>query len=402
MERYLLKDDIWWVGAIDWDVRDFHGYETARGTSYNAYLILDQKVALVDGCREGFGPEMLGRVQGCCGGRPIDYLIINHVEPDHSGAIPWLVEQLRPTRMFCSKRAKEALSLYYGARVVEGWDLQTVATGDELPLGRNTLQFIEAPMLHWPDSMFTYVREAKTLLPNDAFGQHLASSKRFADELDLSVVMDEASKYYANILMPFGGQIQKMLGKIAEMGLEIEAVGPSHGVCWRRPEDIARILKAYSAWSRFEASERVTLIYDTMWHSTEKMTKAIAEGVSEEGVECRIFRLSQSPRAEVARQVLESRAFLLGTPTLNNHMYPTVGAFLTYIKGLRPKDRVAGAYGSCGWAGGAVKQVDSELRALGLEVLEPVEVRYMPSREELEACAELGRDVARRVKAKEG
>jgi flavorubredoxin len=398
MERYLLRDDIWWVGAIDCNVRDFHGYETSRGTTYNAYLILDEKVAVIDGCREGFGPEMLTRVRACCMARKVDYLVINHVEPDHSGAIPWLVEQMAPLKMFCSRRAKDALALYYGAGTVEGWDLQVVGTGDELPLGRNTLQFIEAPMLHWPDSMFTYVKEAKTLLPNDAFGQHLATSRRFADEVDMSVVMEEASKYYANILMPFGGQIQKMLAKIGEMGLEIEAIGPSHGVAWRRPEDVARIVGAYAEWSRFRAAERVALIYDTMWHSTEKMTMAIEDGVAQEGVECTVLKLSCNPRSEIARQVLESRAFLIGSPTLNSNMFPTVGGFLTYIKGLRPKNRIAGAYGSCGWAGGAVKQVDAELRDLGLEVMDPMEVKYMPSGAQLEACVELGRQVARRVK----
>jgi flavorubredoxin len=402
MERYQLKDEVWWVGAVDWDGRDFHGFETARGTSYNAYLVLDQKVALVDGCKAGFGEEMLQRVRGCCGTRPIDYMIINHVEPDHSGAIPFLVERLAPGSIYCSKRAVEALSLYYGAHVVDGWDLQVVGTGDEISLGRNTLQFIEAPMVHWPDSMFTYVKGANVLLPNDAFGQHLASSKRFADELDMSVVMDEASKYYANILMPFGGQIQKMISKIKELGLSIEAIGSSHGVCWRRSEDIARIVKAYEGWSRFEAQERVVLIYDTMWHSTEKMTMAIADGVAQEGVQCQVLKLSSNPRAEAARQILEARAFLVGTPTLNNQMYPTVGAFFTYIKGLRPKERITAAYGSCGWGGGGVKQVDAELRALGLDVLDPVEVRYMPSVEELEACTELGKQVARKVKAAEG
>jgi anaerobic nitric oxide reductase flavorubredoxin len=402
MERYLLRDDIWWAGAIDWDVRDFHGYETPRGTTYNAYLILDDKVALVDGCREGFGPEMLARVRGCCGVRPIDYFVINHVEPDHSGAIPWLVERLTPGRMVCSKRAKEVLALYYGAETVEGWDLQVVGTGDEISLGRNTLQFIEAPMLHWPDSMFTYVKEAKTLLPNDAFGQHLATSKRFADEVDMNIVMEEACKYFANILMPFGGPILKMLAKIGELGLEIETVGPSHGVIWRRPEDVGRIVEAYQRWSRFEAPERVSLIYDTMWHSTEKMTMAIADGVSQEGVDCAVLNLSCNTRSELARRVLDSRAFLVGSPTLNNTLFPTVGGFLTYIKGLRPKNRISGAYGSYGWAGGAVKQVDAELRALGLEMMDPVEVRYAPTTAELETCVELGREVARRVRAMGG
>jgi flavorubredoxin len=307
MERYQVKDEIWWVGAIDWDVRDFHGYETQRGTTYNAYLILDEKVALVDGCRDGFGQEMLARVRGCCGARAVDYLVVNHVEPDHSGAIPWLIEQLGPLKVFCSKRAKDALILIFGEPCVAAWDITTVGTGDELALGRNTLQFIEAPMLHWPDSMFTYVREAKVLLPNDGFGQHLATSKRFADEVDMSIAMEEASRYYANILMPFGGQVQKMLAKIGEMGLEIDAIGPSHGVVWRRPQDAAAVVAAYARWSGGEAPERVSLIYDTMWHSTEKMTMAIADGVAQEGVDCAVLRVSRCALADIARMVLESR-----------------------------------------------------------------------------------------------
>ncbi|OFW58854.1 MAG: hypothetical protein A2133_02175 [Actinobacteria bacterium RBG_16_64_13] len=399
MERYLLRDDIWWVGAIDWNGRDFHGFETARGATYNAYLILDEKVALVDGCKDGFGPEMLARVRGCCGSRPIDYFVINHVEPDHSGAIPWLIEQLKPGRVFCSKRATDALPLYYGAETVAAWDLQIVNTGDELPLGSKTLQFLEAPMVHWPDSMFTYVKGAKTLLPNDAFGQHLATSKRFADEVDMNIVMEEAARYYANILLPFGGSIQKMLTKIAEMGLEIETIGSSHGVIWRRPEDVAKIIEAYKGWISGRAPERVTLIYDTMWRSTEKMTMAIADGVAQEGVECSVVKLSVSPRSEAAHQILGSRAFLVGSPTLNNGLFPTVAGFLTYIKGLRPKNRIAGAYGSYGWAGGAVKQVDAELRELGLDVLEPMQLKYAPDEAGLAACAELGREVARKVKA---
>ena len=401
MDRFLLRDEIWWVGTIDWNVRDFHGYETPRGTTYNAYLILDEKVALVDGCREGFGHEMLDRVRGCCQMRPIDYFVINHVEPDHSGEIPWLIEQLTPGRILCTKRAKDELSLMYGVDRVESWDVQLVATGDELPLGRNTLKFIEAPMVHWPDTMFTYVDGSKTLLPNDAFGQHLASSKRFADEVDMAVVMAEASTYYANILMPYGGPIQKALAKIAEMGLEIEAIGSSHGVAWRRPEDVQRILEAYGRWTTFQAPERVCLVYETMWHSTEKMTMAIADGVAQEGVECQVLRLCASPRSEAAHQILESRAFLVGTPTINSTIFPTIGGFLTYIRGLRPKNRISGAYGSCGWAGGAVKQVDAELRALGLDMMEPMEIKFVPTADQLQACVDLGRQVARKVKGVE-
>ncbi len=399
MEKYQLKDDVWWVGAIDWDVRDFHGYETSRGTSYNSYLIMDDMLTLVDGVRRGFGPEMLRRVRSCCALEDIKYLVVNHIEMDHSGDIPWLVRQMPQLKIFTSKRAKEGLLEHYAGEGVTDWDITVVGSGDELSLGRNTLSFLEAPMVHWPDSMFTYLKESKVLLPNDAFGQHLATSRRFADENDMDIVMDEAAKYYANILMPFGGPIAKTIQKVVDLGLEMDVIGPSHGVIWRGAEDIQRIIQAYLGWTAFEAEPRVALIYDTMWHSTEKMTRAIEDGISQEGVECCVFRLSRSPQAEVARAVLTSRAFVVGSPTLNQTMFPTVGGFLTYLKGLKPKQRVSGAYGSYGWSGGAVKQADAELRALNLDMLDPLEIKYVPSDADLDQCVEYGREIARRVKA---
>lgn len=398
MERYQLKDEIWWVGAIDWTVRDFHGYETPRGTTYNSYLITDEKLALVDAVRSGFGPELLRRVRSCCDPRRIEYLVVNHIEMDHSGTLPALIRELSPVKLLCSKRAKDGLLRIYAAEGAGEWDIQVVASGDEINLGRYTLSFLEAPMVHWPDSMFTYVKEAKVLLPNDGFGQHLASSKRFADENDLDIVMDEAAKYYANILMPFGGPIMKTIQKVVDLGLEIDVIGPSHGVIWRRPEDVTRIIDAYVGWTQFEAEPKVALIFDTMWQSTEKMTRAIEDGIAQEGVECSVYRLTRSSLAEVAQAVLEHRAFLVGTPTLNNGMFPPVGAFLTYIKGLKPRRRLAGAYGSYGWGGGGAKEVDAELRALGLEVIEPLEFKFVPSEADVAACVEYGRRVARQVR----
>lgn len=398
MERYLLKDDIWWVGAIDWDVRDFHGYETSRGTTYNAYLVVDEKTTLVDGVRAGYGPEVLRRISACCDLSSIDYLVVNHVEPDHSGALPWLIERLAPEKVFCSSRAKDALALLYGEDGMGSWDIEVVGTGDEISLGNHTLTFLEVPMLHWPDSMLTYVKEARVLLANDGFGQHLATSKRFADEVDIDVVMDEAAKYYGNILMPFGNQVQKLVKTVGELGLEFDVIAPSHGVIWRTPEDIARIIQSYVDWSSFKAEPSVALIFDTMWYSTEKMTRAIEDGVAQEGVPCSVFRLSRTPLAEVARAVQTHRAVLVGTPTLNNGMLPSVGAFMTYIKGLRPKERLVGAYGSYGWGGGGAKQVDAALRDLKLEVIDPLEYKYVPTEADLAACEEYGRAVARRVK----
>ena len=266
-------------------------------------------------------------------------------------------------------------------------------------LGTYTLTFLEVPMLHWPDSMLTYVKEAKVLLANDGFGQHLATSKRFADEVDLAVAMDEAAKYYANILMPFGAQVQKLVKTVGEMGLELDVIAPSHGVIWRRPEDVQAIIQSYVDWSSFKAEPSVALIFDTMWHSTEKMTRAIEDGVAQEGVTCSVIKLSKTPLADAIRTIQACRGFFVGTPTLNNTMLPSVGAFMTYIKGLRPKQRVTGAYGSFGWGGGGVKQVDAGLRELGLEVVDPLEFKYVPSSADLAACEEYGREIARRVKA---
>ncbi|NLT34332.1 MAG: FprA family A-type flavoprotein [Gaiellales bacterium] len=397
MQRVELAPNIYWVGAVDWDVREFHGYGTPRGSSYNSYLIVDEKVAVVDGVRSGFGPEMVRRVRGCCG-QAVDYLIVNHVEPDHSGSLPWLVAELKPGKVVTSKRGKEALEMHYGAEAA-AWDYLIVGTGDDLGLGAYTLSFLEAPMLHWPESMFTYVKEPHVLLPNDAFGQHLAGSRRFADENDMNVVMEEAVTYFANILMPFSGQIIKQIQKVVDLGLQIDVIGPSHGMIWRRREDIDAIIEAYLAWSRFEAKPRICLIYDTMWHSTEKMAAAISDGANQEGVETTILRLSSTPLAECVRLVQESRCFLVGSPTLNNGMFPTVGEFLTYLKGLRPKNRLAGAFGSYGWAGGATREIDATLRAMNLEVLPPIDFRFVPTEENLAACEEYGREAARRVKA---
>lgn len=402
MERYKLKDDIWWVGAIDWNVRDFHGYETQRGTTYNAYLIVDDKTALIDTVRTGFGPETMNRIKACCDPGTIDYLVVNHVEMDHSGSVPWFVEKLSPVTVVTSKRGRDALMEHYVNEGALDWDIQVVESGEELSLGTHTLTFLEVPMVHWPDSMFTYVKEAKTLLPNDAFGQHLASSYRFADEVDMDVVMDEASKYYANILMPLGSQIKKTLARVQELGIEIDVVGPSHGVIWRRPEDIERIVGAYAAWTEFAADPKVALIFDTMWKSTEKMTRAIEDGVAQEGVECAVYQIGRTPLADIARAVLESRAFAVGTPTLNNGMLPSVGSFMTYIKGLRPKERLSGAYGSYGWGGGGVKQVNAALEDLKLQMVDPLEIKFIPGDEDLEQCVEWGRELARAVKAWNG
>ncbi|MEM2935731.1 MAG: flavodoxin domain-containing protein, partial [Candidatus Bathyarchaeia archaeon] len=277
------------------------------------------------------------------------------------------------------------------------WPFITVKTGDEISLGKRTLRFIEAPMLHWPDSMFTYLVEGHILMPNDAFGQHIATSKRFDDEVPKEDIMGEAAKYYANILMPFAPLILRKIAEVQGMGIPLDMIAPSHGIIWR--SEPKKIIDAYVKWSQGHAEEKVLVIYDTMWESTEVMAKAIVQGIMREGVETRLFHLRKSDWTEILKEILEAKAILIGSPTLNNGMFPSVGGFLTYLKGLRPQKKVAAAFGSYGWGKGAVKAINEELKRTGLDVLDPgLEVRYLPTEDEVKNCVEFGASVARRVK----
>jgi flavorubredoxin len=385
-----LKKGIYWVGAIDWNLRDFHGYTTPRGTTYNAYLVIGEKVALVDTVKAPFFEEMLARIGEIVAPEKIDYLIVNHVEMDHSGSLPLIKKALPRMQVLCSPRAEEELRLHYGKEL----PLSTVKSGDVLDLRGKSLTFVETPMVHWPDSMVTYVKEDKVLLPNDAFGQHIASTERFDEELGFNVILPEATKYYANIVMPYGAQVLKALEALR--GIEIEVIGPSHGIIWRK--HIPEIVATYEKWAKGETEKRALIVYDTMWGSTEKMARAIYKGLTEEGVPVRMYRLSCSDQSDIVKEVLETRGLLLGSPTLNNGVFPRVAQFSTYIKGLRPKGRIAAAFGSYGWGGGAVKALGADLQASGMEVLEEFQVRFVPDSEALNKCEELGKRVAQRIK----
>jgi flavorubredoxin len=283
-----LKSGIYWVGAIDWNIRNFHGYSTRKGTTYNAYLVIGEKIALVDTVKAPFYGEMLERINHIIAPEEIDYLITNHVEMDHSGSLPILRETLPRIQILCSPRAEGELKEHYGDEI----PLKVVKTGDILELGRKTLTFVEVPMVHWPDSMVTYVKEDKVLLPNDAFGQHIASSERFDDELGWETIRPELTKYYANIVMPYGPQVLKALEALK--GIEVEVIGPSHGIIWRKY--IPQLLETYQRWAKGETEERVLIVYDTMWGSTEKMAKAINRGLTEEGIPTKMYRLTGSGR----------------------------------------------------------------------------------------------------------
>ncbi|VVB93013.1 Type A flavoprotein FprA [uncultured archaeon] len=397
MSRVELTDGIYWVGVVDWNLRDFHGYTTPRGGTYNAYLIIDEKITLVDTVKRGFADEMFGRIKEIVDPSKIDYVVSNHVEMDHSSSLPDIMKIAPNARIFTSEKGKEGLLKYYMSK----WDLRTVKTGDELNIGKRTLLFITAPMLHWPDSMATYIKEDKILLSNDLFGQHLSSSFRFDEELcfhadECDILMDEAAKYYANIFMQFGALILKKIDEIQKLGIEIKMIAPSHGIIWKNPD---KIIDAYLNWAKGVSKQKVLVIYDTMWNSTEIMAKEILRGVSDSGVEASLFHLRRNEWSEIVKEVLESRAVIIGSPTLNNDLFPPVSGFLTYLMGLRPKSKIWSTFGSYGWAGGAVRAINEKLKSTGNEPVEFLEVKFRPDESEMAKCYAMGQKIASMVKS---
>jgi flavorubredoxin len=395
MTTVVLKDGVNWVGVVDWNIRDFHGYITKRGSTYNAYLISDEKTALVDTVKWNFADQLVRNIEELKSLEKIDYIIVNHVEMDHSGSLPEIVKLAKNAKIIASQRGKEALIEHYGAEFNR---VETVKTGDELKLGKRTLRFIEAPMLHWPDSMFTYLVEDKILMPNDAFGQHFASSGRFDDEVDECALMEEARTYYANILMPFAPLITRKIQEVAQMGIPIDIVAPSHGVIWRK--NPSKIINAYLDWSSGAAKQKAVVVFDTMWGSTDKMARAIADGLISGGIEVKLLKLRATDNTDVVTEILDAKAVVVGSPTLNNQMFPTVGSFLTYVTGLKPKGKIWAFFGSYGWGGGAVRGMVETAKKAGFEVYEPtVEIKYVPDKEDLKKCFDFGQQIAQKIKA---
>jgi anaerobic nitric oxide reductase flavorubredoxin len=394
MNKVSLAEGINWVGVVDWNLRDFHGYVTRRGTTYNAYLISDEKTALIDTVKHTFSNELLRNICEIVDPEKIDCIIVNHVEMDHSSSLPVIAKYAKNAKIIASPRGKDAIIEHYGA----DFNIQTVKTGDTLKLGKRTLSFVEAPMLHWPDSMFTYVVEDKILMPNDAFGQHLATSERFDDEVDEHVLMEEAKTYYANILMPFAPLITRKIQEVVQMGIPIAMIAPSHGIIWRSGP--SKIIKTYLDWSAGVSKTKVVIVYDTMWGSTDKMARAIAEGATSEGVDVKLLKLRASDLSEVMTEILDAKAVVVGSPTLNNGIFPTLGSFLTHITGLKPRGKLWGFFGSYGWGGGAVKSMIETAKKAGFEVHEPgIEVKYVPDQEDLKKCFEFGQQIAAKIKA---
>lgn len=397
MQATELKKGIYWVGAIDWDMREFHGYSTPQGTTYNAYLLVDEKVVLFDTVKKGFGQDLLARIREVIDPERIDYIVVNHVEMDHTGSLPEIIELVKPEKIICSANGKKALLAHFHR---EDWPYEVVATGQTISTGSRTIKFIETKMLHWPDSMFSYVEEDGLLISQDGFGQHWATKERFDDEVDASELMRQSAKYYANILLLYSVLVQRLLDNVKQMGLAIDMIAPDHGLIWRSGPE--KIINAWDEWSRQVSGEKAIVVYDTMWRSTETMANAIADGIRDEGVCVQVMNLAQSNRSDVMTELLDAKAVVLGSATLNNGMLPRMGDLLTYMKGLRPVGKIGAAFGSFGWGGEAPRLLDAFLAEMKFESAgECLRVNYVPVKEDLVKCVELGRKVGEMVKNRE-
>ena len=395
MAAIKILPNIYSVGVVDWNVRNFHGhtYATKRGSSYNAYLIIDDKIALIDTVYTPFSEELINNIREIIPLEKIDYIIANHVEVDHSGALPAIMPLCSKAKILGTAKCKEGLYRHY----YKDWSFQSVRTGDKLELGRHSLNFIEAPMVHWPDSMFTYCPQDSLLMPNDAFGQHLASSERFDDQVDPCALMEEAESYYANILWPLNSIISRKIQEIQKLNLPIKMIAPSHGVIWRK--DPNKIIEAYVSWSSGQTKNKVVIVYETMWGATDKMAKQIAQGIANQGVEVKLYNIAESDRTEVITQMLSAKGFLFGSSTHDNDMLPNIAAFLEIVKGLKPKNRVVSFFGSYGWAGGAVSEMQEMLKNSGADfTISGISFKYNPDKVELESCVEFGSKFAEGLK----
>lgn len=392
MQPVMIAPDIYEVGAADWNIRDFHGYSTEQGTTYNAYLILDEKIALIDSVKKEFDDDLIDHIARLVDPRKIDLVVSNHTELDHAGSLARIMHRIGEDKpLYCSKLGEKNLRRHFPNK----WNYHAVGSGDELKIGKRTLRFLETRMIHWPDSMFTFLPEDGILFSSDGFGQHYAGPEKFDDDIG-DRIMSHAKKYFANILLLYASHIEKLIRQVAEMKLDIRMICPDHGIIWRR--NPARIIDAYLQWCRQEPLKQAVVIYDTMWHSTEKMAEAIHSGIMAEGVVSKPRNLRRWHRSDVMTEVFDAKAVVIGSPTLNNGLFPTVADFLCYLKGLKPKNKIGAAFGSYGWSGEAVKLIENELKDMNLDLVQPgLRAQFVPERSALEACHAFGRKIGQAV-----
>ncbi|MEE8431845.1 MAG: anaerobic nitric oxide reductase flavorubredoxin [Candidatus Desulfatibia sp.] len=391
-----IKNNVYWVGKIDWELRKFHGgeYSTHRGTTYNSYLIKEDKIALFDTVWAPFSKEFVSNLAKEIDLSKIDFIIASHAEIDHSGALPELMRHIPNTPIYCTKNGVKSLQGHYH----QDWNFNVVKTGDRLSLGQKELVFIEAPMLHWPDSMFCYLTEDNILFSNDAFGQHYASEYMFNDLVDQSELFSEGIKYYANILTPYSPMVIKKIKEILGFNLPLDIICTSHGVIWRnKPE---QIVERYLDWADNYQENQISIIYDTMWNGTRVMAEKIAKGIKEgdKEVNVKLFNLDKRDKNDVITEVFKSKAIMVGSPTINRGILVSVAGILEEIKGLKFKNKKAAAFGCYGWSGESVKIINAILKESGFNIVdEGLRVMWNPDNESMASCIEYGRQFALNV-----
>jgi flavorubredoxin len=382
-----LKPGVYWVGVSDWELRHFHGHElsTHRGSTYNSYLIVDEKIALIDTVWKPFTKQLLENIREIVDPARIDYIVANHSEADHAGALAEVVRFAPNATLVVSNRGQESVEGHHH----QGWEYKAVGTGDMISLGETSLVFIETPMLHWPDSMFTYLTDKNILFPNDAFGQHYATAFRFNDEVDQCELFEECLKYYANILTPYSSQVLKTLDEFCGVNVPVEMIAPSHGVIWRK--DPMQIVEKYATWAKQEPEPRAVIIYDTMWNGTRRMAEVIGEGLAEVGVDHKIFHAAAADRNDTLKEVFRARTVLVGSSTLNNGILPTIWPLLQDIRGLKFKNKLGGAFGTYGWSGEGVQMIEDHLCNSNLEIFaDGIRCKWQPTDKALEDCRSFG------------
>lgn len=381
MKAMEIKENIYWVGAKDWNLREFHGYATPYGSTYNSYLIMDEKITLVDGVKHYMSAENLARIESQTDFSKLAYVVVNHVEMDHSGNIPEIMKLAPQAQIVTNMAGKMALEAHFDTT---GWQYVIVKSGESLSIGKRTLEFMTTPMLHWPDSMMTYVKEDKLLLSNDGFGQHYASSALMVKDAPFDMVMENAKSYYANILFPFGSQASKALQTAGDLGLDIEMIAPSHGLIWSGKNEVSAILNNYAKWASGQNEGKAVIVYDSMWGATASLADMAMSVFQDAGIPVIKHCLATKNVSDIMPDFLDAKYVLIGNPTLNNQLFPRVAGFVTYMRGLAPKNKVALAFGSYGWKAGVLNQIQQVFDELGWQSLPPFEEKYTPKSDVLE------------------
>ena len=384
-----------WVGKVDWELTRFHGdeYSTHRGSSYNSYLVRDEKVVLIDTVWQPYDREFVTRLKQEIDLKQIDYIIMQHNEIDHSGALPELMREIPDTPIYCTKKGEAIIRGHYH----QDWNFVNVKTGDTLSLGQTTLTFVEATMLHWPDTMFTYMdQDGGILFSNDGFGQHFATESLYNDTVCEAELMYEAEKYYANILNLYSPMVTKKIQQILSMQLPLAMICPSHGVIWK--DNPSQIVEKYLAWADAYQENQVTIVYDTMWQSTRKMAEAIADGIRDVLPETTVVvkNIARDDKNDIITEIFRSRAILVGSPTINNGISFATAGILEMAAGLKFKQKKAAAFGSYGWGGGSVKIINARLQEAGFELVnDGIAKLWVPDQTAVDDCREYGREFAK-------